>query len=281
MPVAIQEAAVDSRSTLLAESSGPRPILRPEFVLPIMARSAVLLNLLLQDNAIDLGLASSVVALDAGLAFGVLQLANPVCGEGADPVWQLPAALVAAGRESLQDLLECAPRLEAQSDRHGKDAALMRDSVVRACVAQLLARQLGKCNSKKAYLGGLLMDIPRMVAATRKMPDGYRARLLSIMCSSLPAALVRAAMTEVDEGAGVSDPLMATILLAELQLRDTAELEASEFWGSWPDRSSEQRCCLLESCRDLSRWAGENVIRLDPWEFMVRLERQEAVVSGQ
>lgn len=281
----MQHAPIESRPFLVTESAAAPPNIRPEFVLPVMPRSAVLFHLLLQDNAIDLGLASSVVALDVGLAFGVIQLANPVCGEG-DLVWQLPSAVVAAGRESLLDLLERAPRLDPQLSSNGRQrlSAMMRDAVVRACLAQWLARQLGKCNTKKAYLGGLLFDIPKMVAATRKVHDGYRAQLLSIMCNSLPATLVRAALTEVDDDGEVSDPLLATILLAELQVRGRNAPADTPLWDCWPDFNAEQRACVLETCGKLASWAGENFMRMDPWEFMSRMERssgQWSVVSSQ
>ena len=54
----------------------------PAVLLPLRTHSASLLTLLFQDGAVDLELANSVVALDPGLAFATLQLANrDRCGE--------------------------------------------------------------------------------------------------------------------------------------------------------------------------------------------------------
>src|ERR1035438_3192530 len=60
--------------------------------LELTARSASLLNLLLQDGAVDLELTSSVVALDPGLAFTTLQLANRERREEDELIWQFPLA---------------------------------------------------------------------------------------------------------------------------------------------------------------------------------------------
>ena len=49
------------------------PWIRPEFVLPVLSRSVAPLSLLLQGNAIELPLATSLFSLDPGQAFDVLQ----------------------------------------------------------------------------------------------------------------------------------------------------------------------------------------------------------------
>ena len=256
---------------------GVSPWVRPEFVLPVLSRSVAPLSLLLEGNAIDLGLTSCVISIDPGLAFDVLQLANPALGEPADPVWQLPSALVAAGRESLQSLLECAPQVDthACSAASSEYASRVRLSVRRACVSHFLAGELGRCNPKKAYLGGLLLDIPEIVPLTLPVHEGFRARLLSAMCCAMPAALVRAAMAQRNENAGISDPLVATIILAEACLHRQVTPLTSGFWACWPEVRDEQRGSLLDACGELDRWTAQNMDVLDPWEFMTRLERRK------
>lgn len=270
------QTAVDPPLASLAEA-GANPWVRPEFVLPVLSRSVAPLSLLLQGNAIDLALASSVVSLDPGLAFDVLQLANPALGEPADPVWQLPSALVAAGRDSLQSLIECAP----QADRYlhgGANSRLteqMRDSVRRACIAHFLARELGRCNPKKAYLGGLLFDIPAIVPLALPTHDGFQVRLLSAMCRAMPASLVRAAIVQPDQATDVSDPVMAIIILAESCLYQPVSPASARVWGCWPEVAEEQRSSLLKACHELDQWTVHNLEVLDPWEFMSRLERHK------
>src|SRR5271167_4709965 len=76
--------------------SGLCPPDRPIPHLPVLARSAALLKLLLQDGAVDLELTASVIALDPGLALETLQAAS-LESHGEDQIWQLPLAVVAAG----------------------------------------------------------------------------------------------------------------------------------------------------------------------------------------
>jgi hypothetical protein len=258
----------------LHESGGPGS----KFVLPILNRSAVLLNLLLQDTAVDLELASSVVALDPAQAFAVLQLANSGARETGEPVWHLPAALVAAGRPALQELLESTPRLQDATVAGRRLAAMARDGAVRAAVAQWLSRELGLCNIRKSFLGGLLFDIPEAVAATCPSPEHREERMLAALCASLPAAVAKAAMTHVEDPGPVGDPLVASVLLAELivhraGLLSLAELADSALWECWPEVASARRSNLLEQALLLQQWASAYVYRVDPWEFMSRLER--------
>jgi hypothetical protein len=270
----LAQTAVDPPLASLADA-GVNSWVRPEFVLPVLSRSVAPLSLLLQDNAIDLALASSVVSLDPGLAFDVLQLANPALGEPADAVWQLPSALVAAGRESLQSLLECAPRADGYccGGANCRLTERMRDSVRRACIAHFLARELGRCNPKKAYLGGLLFDIPEIVPLTLAVREGFRVRLLSAMCSAMPACVVRAAIVQCDQNTDTSDPVVATIILAESCLRQPVKPVAFNLWGCWPEVEPKQRSLLLKACHELDQWTVLNLELLDPWEFMSRLER--------
>lgn len=263
----------------VADDAAAQAPATPEFVLPVLTRSAILLNLLLQDDAVDLELASCVVALDAGLAFSVLQLGNAI--ESGGSISQPASALVAAGREALQKLLECAPRVESQPGGKGNGPlpGLAMDAVVRASLAHLLGRELGKCNPKKCYLGGLLFQVPAMVAATAGVNDGYQGRLISVMCNSLPAALVKAAMWDVEKPGWVQEPLIATILLAEALLSrknaaGCSALGAAPLWSCWPELDRDQRSALIDRCCELGQWARTNLLRIDPWEFMSRLERR-------
>src|SRR5208337_5609490 len=84
----------------------------PILGLPILSRSAALLTLLLQDGTVDLELTSSVVGLDPGLAFGILQAAN-LERNGDGEIWQFPLAVVAAGCDRLLTMVNCAPKVES------------------------------------------------------------------------------------------------------------------------------------------------------------------------
>ncbi len=101
-PPAPQPAAMPARRSDL-----------PAVVLPLLTRSSGLLNLLFQDGTVDLELASSVVALDPGLAFGTLQLANRDRVGKSNPIWLFPLAVVAAGRDLMLQLVNQAPRIES------------------------------------------------------------------------------------------------------------------------------------------------------------------------
>jgi len=262
------------------------PLAGPEFVLPVLTRSAGLLNVLLQDNAVDLDLASSVAALDPGLAFGILQLANAEFSDR-EPVWQLPAAVVAAGREPLQQFIDCAPRVElrARPDPRKRLPRLAHDAVVLGCVAHLLARELGRCHPRKSFLGGLLLAVPEMAGFVVPQHDGYKPRLLSVMCRSLPSGIVKAAMADPSDDAVEDDPLVATILLAQAVLREKADGASGEggfaaladapLWRCWPGVLTGQRVSLLNCCSAVADWAGWNLYRTDPWEFMAKVERAQ------
>ena len=83
--------------------------------LPILARSAALLKLLLQDGTVDLELTNSVIALDPGLALGTLQAAS-LESQGEDEIWQLPLAVVAAGCDRLLLMANNALKVESSFD---------------------------------------------------------------------------------------------------------------------------------------------------------------------
>ena len=255
-------------------------------LLPLLTRSVSLLTLLLQDGAVDLELASAVIGLDPGLAFGTLQLANRERAEGEDPIWQLPLAVVAAGREALQQLLQRAPKIEC-SGNAGKVSRLCKlvaNATARASVAHLLARELGGVIPRKSYLSGLLFELPAIVRLAA--PQFSQAVLLSSMCRTLPAAMVRAAMVGMaDDGEEPpSDPLLAIVLIADAVLGAEAEpfsqtawleeLAASPLWHCWQATGAQQRNFLLGHCCEMARWAKARLHDMDPWEFMSRLERR-------
>ena len=249
----------------------------PVVVLPVLTRSLSLLTLLLQDGAIDLELASSVVGLDPGLAFATLQLANRKRAEGSNPIWQLPLAVVEAGREALEQYLQRAPSLESVSHvaRRRQLERLAADAVVRACVAHLLARELGECNPRKAFLCGLLFELPVM-AHSAHSPVCPAEALLPAMCRILPAGFVRAAMTGASEELPDGEALVAAVLLADAVVQAPAgsleELVASPRWNSWNETDAGQRKSLLQHGCDLAAWAAVSLHRMHPWEFMARLE---------
>ena len=252
-----------------------------EYLLPVLPRSAVLLELLLEERAIDLELASSVVTLDPGLAFGVLQLANRDAGAAGKPIWQLPLALVAAGRVALRKLIACAPRLDSAESGHREIRLreLASDAVVRGSMAQILARKLGGCNPKQCFLAGLLFELPKLAALTRPGHDFRRIKLSAAVKKSLAAAW-KAATGARQKRRALREPLAATTLIAQAILGEkaivnSAELAADTSWDCWPDLPVEERRALLDRCSDVAQWAAANLYRLEPWDFLSRLERPE------
>ena len=255
-------------------------------LLPLLTSSVSLLTFLLQDGAVDLELASAVIGLDPGLAFGTLQLANRERAEGEDPIWQLPLAVVAAGREALQQLLQRAPRIECSGNagKANRLCKLVANAAARASVAHLLAHELGSSIPRKSYLSGLLFELPAIVRLGA--PAISQAVLLSSMCHTLPAAMVRAAMVGMaDDGEEPpSDPLLAIVLIADAVLGAEAEpssqtasleeLAASPLWHCWQATGAQQRNFLLGHCCEMARWAKARLHDMDPWEFMSRLERR-------
>ena len=254
-----------------------------QLALPLLRRSVSLMSLLLQDGAVDLELAASVVGLDPGLAFGTLQLANRNREAGAKPIWQLPMAVVEAGREALECLVRCAPQIESCSSGQSrrKLRALISAGVTRACVAHVLGRELGGCNPQKAYLAGLLFELPAMLQLVSNPGDIPKAAVLSAMRHCLPAGIVWEAIERAGEGNdGAHDPLAAIVLLAAGIVRSQIvgpsleELAASALWHSWTELNHDQRCSLLVRCHEIAGLAAANLHRMDPWEFMARLERR-------
>ena len=146
----------------------------PGFHLPILARSAALLQTLLQDAIIDLELASSVITLDPGLAYQVLRLANRNVPDDRDRIWQLPLAIVTAGRANLDELLDRSVQLDPAGSRESVMQSLITEAVLRACLAHSLARELGSCSPRKCFLSGLLFDLPALVQ--RRHRDRHPAR---------------------------------------------------------------------------------------------------------
>lgn len=290
MDLAVPTRPLPRLPAAVEREADPNAPLRPgkpsSLLLPLLTRSASLLTLLLQDGAVDLELAGAVIGLDPGLAFGTLQLANRERVEGEDPIWQLPLAVVAAGREALQQLLQRAPRIECGSNV-GKARSLCKlvaNAAARASVAHLLARELGSSIPRKSYLCGLLFELPAIVRLGA--PAISQAVLLSAMCRTLPAAMVRAAMVGMaDDGEQPpSDPLLAIVLIADAVLAAEAEpssqtasleeLAASPLWHCWQAADAQQRKFLLGHCCEMARWARANLHDMDPWEFMARLERR-------
>jgi len=277
MPSAMSRStATYSPRRLSAEPSLPMAL---EFVPAVLSRSVASLRLLLEDDAVDLELASCIVALDPGLTFAVLQLANGGSSPFATPVWQLPSALVAVGREALQTLLQCAPRVESPGMARRRLTTLARNAVVRASIAQLLARELGCCNPRKSFLSGLLLETPDLVGSSYPHTAIDRNRLLAVMLASLPAPVVNAAMARKHAMKNVPEPLAAITMLSEVlrckACNDVAsDFVVAQYWCCWPEYTMIQRHALAERCAELALWAGENLYRLEPWDFLARLERR-------
>jgi hypothetical protein len=248
-----------------------------------------LLKLLFQDGAIDLELASSVVALDPGLAFGTLQLANrDRVGEG-NPIWQLPLAVVAAGRDLTLQLVSQAPRLElSASSGRSELRQLYSDAVLRAGVAHLLTRELGKGDPRKSFLAGLLLELPALIKVAWAGHSISPTALLASMCCSLPSGVVTAALAgpaSADENdplapvgaiARIADALIASLARGSSGAGALEKLAAGPLWRFWDETGSRQRRCLLSHALRLAKWASDNLYKMDPWEFMARLERRKS-----
>ncbi len=192
----------------------------PLFELPILQRSISFLNLLLQDGAIDLELACSVIALDPGLAYGTLRLANRDLIDDCDRIWQLPLAVVTAGREALEQLLRDTVHIirgaPLEQDPFEK---LVTDAVSRACVAQLLARELGSAHPRKCFLCGLLLELPTIARLSVPARLISPAVLVPDMCRSLPAVIVRAVLARQVEEPISSDCMAVIVLIADAVLQ--------------------------------------------------------------
>ncbi len=297
MDSAIQPAAVDHPAWT---GDDPASLRAPDFdspsflCLPISTRSASLLSLLLQESSVDVELTSAVVALDPGLAFTTLQLANRERYDEDEPVWQFSLALVASGRRRLLQAVHQAPKIESFSSR--AQAQLRRlwvRAVVRACVARLLGQQLGGINSRQAFLAGLLFELAAFTGLAFPSSAQSRHRLQAASRATLPleiAATIGLASDHVYEPRGPEDrpqtSLAANVHLAELLLDSVPstssarpdparELASNSVWQCWQETSMHQRHLLLDCCGDLARWAAANAVAMNPWEFIARLERSK------
>jgi hypothetical protein len=248
-----------------------------------------LLGLLFQDGTVDLELASSVVALDPGLAFGTLQLANRDRAGESNPVWQFPLAVVAAGRDLMLQLASRVPRMESSlSPGRTELRQLYRDAVLRAGVAHLLTRELGNCDPRKSFLAGLLLKLPAMVKVASAGHSISPAALLSTMCSTLPSAVVTAAMAGLASAdqydplapvgaiARIADALVTSLARGSSGSGTLEKLASGPLWRFWDEAHERQRCCLLSHGLELAKWASANLYKMDPWEFMARLERHKS-----
>jgi HDOD domain-containing protein len=300
MHSAAQPATLDQRSwtgdgltTLRAADRGSAAV--PLLCLPILTRSASLLNLLLQDGTVDLELTSSVVALDPGLAFTTLQLANRERRDEEEAIWQFPLAVVAGGQHRLLQAVNQAPKIESYSSirTRAELRQLWLRAVVRACLARVLSQQLGGPNPRQAFLAGLLFELPALARLAFPSIPAQDPGLQSASRESLPPE-IDAAIAQARRHTGVyahaeeraQSSLSARLLLAELLLGCTArepaqgsakgrDLAASSAWRCWEETSMEQRHALLDRCCALAPWASANAPTMNPWEFTARLERSK------
>lgn len=249
--------------------------------LPILTRSITYLRVLLQEGIVDLDLASSVIVLDPGLAYRVLQLANRDLPDDRDRIWQLPLAIVTAGRANIEDMLEQSALHESVDSDKWVLRSLVTEAVLRACLAHALARELAPCSPRKCFLSGLLFELPALVSLGVPARLDSHALLLSDMCHSLPVTIVRAALAEFASQHGPTDPAVAVVSIAQelLLVRRLAnpqllldELADSWLWRAWPDMPVLQRSQLLQHCCGLAQWAAKNLYELNPWDFMTQLE---------
>ncbi len=252
-----------------------------DFDLPILARSVTYLRVLLQESIVDLDLASSVIALDPGLAYRVLQLANRDLPDDRDRIWQLPLAIVTAGRANIEDLLDRPTQQQPLASEQSVLRSLITEAVLRACVAHALARELAPCSPRKCFLSGLLFELPALVTLSVPERLDSHALLLSDMCHSLPVTIVRSALAQFASRVGPTDPGVAIVSIAQelLHVRRLAnsqlsleELAGSWLWRAWQGMPVLQRSQLLQRCCELARWAAKSLYELNPWDFMTQLE---------
>ena len=265
----------------VSEETSAESLLKRKFLLPVLGRSATLLQPLLQELALDLELADCVIALDPGLAFGVLQLANVRGNCRTGVAWQLPLALVASGRSALQELLDSAPRLESAADPTVVPQLfeLVRNAVVRGCLGHWLARELGRCNPKKAFLAGLLAEVPQMATLACGGRGRCRPKTLVLLARLLCFDLEQRARDQ-DVIHDLNKPLAAITQTAEL-LRQNHAVDGAAAIADlpnghpWLNLDPNQWRQLADHGSNLARWAGDNLYRLAPWDFMSRLERHK------
>lgn len=273
-------------SAALAEGNFGSDHDEPAFTLPILPRSASFLELLLQHAAVDLELASAVIALDPGLAYGTLRLANRALTDDCNRIWQFPVAVVSAGKGALEGLVANAPRSRNERGKPERLERLISDAVSRACVAQVLSRELGSCHPRMCFLAGLLLELPVLASLSFLSPAVYPATMIADMCHSLPAAIVRAvfACRDLDRNA---DCMTAIALIGDAVLQARSypdpgsrlrELSSSALWSPWSGTSQLQRSRLLRGCFETAGWAAANLYSVDPWNFMAKLENPKAWV---
>jgi len=255
--------------------------------LPILSRSAALLALLLQDGTVDLELTSSVVALDPGLAFGTLYLAN-LERNGQVEIWLFPLAVVAAGCDRLLAMVNGSRKVESSYDcgTSGKFRQLYLRCVQRACIAEWLTSVLGNANPRQAYVVGLLSGLPGMVS----MAGAEGLELSDVATATLPRGFLGGMLSTaaaVSGGAAECSPVTSSVLLADALLglpgtdapessAAVRELTGSPLWRAWEAGSTRERCRILgQACR-LAKWAGANTPRLSPWDFVARLHRRKS-----
>ena len=127
-------------------------------------------------NANDI---STVVELDAGLAVGVLHLANsPIYGQHG-MVDTVARAIDLIGRRALREIVLATSvvKVFAEIPEQFVDMATFWDnSITCGVVAQLLARHIGARDADSLFLAGLLHGVGRLVFYARR-PDAYRAIL--------------------------------------------------------------------------------------------------------
>jgi len=260
----------------------------PILDLPILTRSAALLALLLQDGSVDLELTGSVIALDPGLAFGTLKAASRECN-GQSEIWQLPQAVVAAGCDRLLEIVNCARKIESSYECAAATRLrqLYMRGVQRACLAEMLTNALNHADPERAYLAGLLFDLPGMASRLGRTRTALPLVLRSALSDSLPETGLAGVAGPATAPAEAHHPIAASVLIANevLELSDGGNpescpqiegLAASPFWPTGDDCSmGERRQLIWQGCR-LGAWAAANAPRLSPWEFMAKLHRRKA-----
>lgn len=125
---------------------------------------ARLVELLARDSVTGEEIAATL-ALDAGMAARVLQLANSVALAGGSPVDSIPEAVLRVGVDGVRDIVFALAMVGAMRPVHFDYRPFWRHSIAVACAAQMLSAQAPRLGAPvpEAYTAGLLHDIGMLV----------------------------------------------------------------------------------------------------------------------
>lgn len=147
---------------------------------------------LLDDADVNARTICAAVELDAGIAAGVLRMANsPLYGQRG-PVDSVARAIDLIGRRALREMLlatSVVKVFKSIPEEFVDMASFWDNSVTCGVVAQLLARHVRMQDADSLFLAGLLHGVGRLVFYARR-PEQYRTLLPAAQegCKALAAA---------------------------------------------------------------------------------------------